>query len=187
MNRIVAAVAAVFMLVLGAGGMSQAVAAGSVDGGLIFATEPAPGFDSTIGIGVGGTFDVSDKAAAKDMKIGVRADLSYFDWDNGAFGVGLSYKRLMLFGGPRLSFSTGPKSAVTPYVEGGLELSFDEAEAWIPGLGIKVSANDTNIGLAAGGGVEIAVSDRAKFGIGARLHLITDDFLSLAFTFGVGF
>ncbi|MDH4164498.1 MAG: hypothetical protein OEW15_17690, partial [Nitrospirota bacterium] len=52
-------------------------AAGTVDGSLIFATEPVGGFDSTVGIGVGGTFDVSK--AARDVKVAVRADMSYFE------------------------------------------------------------------------------------------------------------
>src|SRR5512145_506467 len=143
-----------FVLAIGAG-MASIARAGTVDGSLIFATEPVGGFDSTVGIGIGGTFDVS--RAARDVRVAVRADMSYFEWDGGAFGVDLSYSRLMFFGGPRFYF--GGSGNVAPYLEGGLELSFDEFEYYHPVRG-KVSGDDTSFGLAGGGGIEIALANR---------------------------
>jgi len=38
---------------------------------------------------VGALFDMSDRmrTSVKDMKLGIRADMAYFDWDGSAYGI----------------------------------------------------------------------------------------------------
>lgn len=164
-------------------------AAGGVtlDGSLIYATEPTGGYDTTIGIGVGALIDITQKmrTSSKDLKVGIRGDLAYFDWDGHFNGIGVSYKRLMLFGGPRFTFQPGG-GKIAPYAEGGLELGYGRSEVYMPGFGTS-SASDINIGLAGGAGIDFELAKNVKLGVGARLHLISDSFLTLAATFGVAF
>lgn len=175
-------------ILAGTGQVSAETGGATIDGSLIYATEPSGGFDSTVGIGVGALIDMSSrmKTSSKDMKMGLRADMAYFDWDGNYFGINVSYWRLMFFGGPRLTFQPGGRSTVTPYVEGGLELGYGEAEVAVPGFG-KSSATEINLGLAGGGGIDIALAKNVKLGVNARLHLITDSFLSLGVTLGAAF
>jgi len=171
-------------------GAGQAFAAGgaTIDGSLVFATEPMGGYDSTVGIGVGALIDMAGrmKASSKDIKLGIRADMTYFDWDGSFYGIDVSYKRLMFFGGPRLTFQPGGRSTVSPYVEGGLELGYGRAEVAVPGLG-RHSSTNIDLGLAGGGGVDFALAKNVKLGVSGRLHLISDSFLTLAVTMGVAF
>jgi len=71
-------------------------------------------------------------------------------------------------------------------VEGGLELTFDEVEVVVPGLG-KTSSSDTSLGLAGGGGIDFILAPNVKLGVNGRLHLIDDDFLTLGITLGLLF
>lgn len=160
----------------------------TLDGSLVFATEPAGGYDSTVGIGVGALVDMTPKmkTSAKDLKVGLRGDMAYFDWDGDFYGVSVSYKRLMFFGGPRITYNPGGSSKIAPYAEGGLELGYGDAEVYVPGFGTS-STTDLNLGLAGGGGVDFELAPNMKLGVSARLHLISDSFLTLAATFGVAF
>lgn len=175
----------VAVLMFSAGSAFAAQGQNTIDGSLILGTAPASGFDAGIGLGVGVTIDMADRMKSSDAKLAIRGDMSYMTWDGDAFGWGLSYTRLMFFGGPRFYLGRGGKGTVMPYVEGGLELSFDEAEVATP-FG-KASASEVNLGLAGGGGVEIPLSGNLKLGVSGRLHLITDDFLSIAVTLGTSF
>jgi len=168
-----------------AGPVFAAAGGSAVDGSLIFATEPTGAFDSTVGIGVGALFDMSDRmrTSSKDMKLGIRADMAYFDWDGSAYGIDVSYQRLMFFGGPRLTFLPG---AVSPYVEGGLEFGYGKVEVALPGFG-KHSSTEMDLGLAGGGGIDFALAKNLKLGVNGRLHLISDSFLTLGVTLGVAF
>lgn len=159
----------------------------TLDGSLIFATEPVGGFDSTIGIGIGALLDMTDKmkVSSKDLKLGLRADLSYFDWEGDSFGVDISYQRFVLFGGPRFTFQPGG-GKIAPYAEGGLELAYSRAEVYMPFFGTS-STTDINIGLAGGAGIDFLLTPTMKLGVNARLHLISDSFMTLAATFGVAF
>jgi hypothetical protein len=174
-------------------GAGDSAAAGrteaTIDASLLYATEPRGGYDSTVGIGVGALIDLSNSMSMsqKDMKLGVRGDLAYFDWDGNFYGIGVSYTRLAFFGGPRLTFGKlGGGTPVVPYVEGGLELTFDEVEVVVPGLG-KHSASETSLGLAGGGGIDFILASNLKLGVNGRLHLIDDDFLTLGVTLGMMF
>lgn len=190
MKRILFSVVIVTVLAVSAGRVMAAEAGGSgvtIDGSLIFATEPAGGFDSTVGLGIGALIDLSKQMSSsrKDMKMGIRGDLSYFDFDGSYYGVGVSYTRLVLFGGPRLTFIPG-NAKIQPYVEGGLELSYDDVGTYVPGFGSS-SATDISLGLAGGGGVDFLLAPNLKLGVNGRLHIISDSFLTLGVTFGVMF
>jgi opacity protein-like surface antigen len=187
-RRILSVAAAVLALALVAGPVHAAADGVTIDGSLILATEPAGGYDSTVGIGVGALIDMSSrmKTSSKDMKLGLRGDLAYFDWDGNFYGVGVSYWRLMFFGGPRLTFQPGGRSDIAPYVEGGLELGYGEAETVVPGVG-RSSSTQIDLGLAGGGGVDFYLSKNVKLGVNARLHIISDSFLTIGFTLGTVF
>ncbi|MEK6744008.1 MAG: hypothetical protein AABZ15_10370 [Nitrospirota bacterium] len=188
MKKVLIVAVLVLTAVLMAGPVFAAAGGTTIDGSLVFATEPIGGYDSTVGIGVGALIDMAGrmKSSSKDMKLGIRADMTYFDWDGHFYGIDVSYQRLMFFGGPRLTFQPGGKSAIAPYVEGGLELGYGKAEVVVPGLG-KASSTEIDLGLAGGGGVDFALAKNVKLGVSGRLHLIADSFLTLAVTVGVEF
>ncbi len=183
--RLVLAGLIVAVMVVSAGPASAAQGNNTVDGSLILGTAPASGLDMGIGVGAGLTFDISDRMRSSNAKLAIRADLSYLNFDGDYFGVGISYSRLMLFGGPRF-YLGGSKGGPKPFVEGGLEFSHDSYDIYVLGLG-KRSVSDTNFGLAGGGGVEIPLQGNLKLSFSGRLHLITDDFLSIAATLGTSF
>ena len=171
-----------------AGPAFAAAGSNTIDGSLLFATEPVGGYDPTIGIGVGVLVDLAGRAnmSSKDIKLGVRGDMSYFSWDGDFYGVDVSYWRLMFFGGPRLTFQVGGKSNIAPYLEGGLELGYGKAEVAAPFFG-KQSSTEIDLGLAGGGGIDFALAKNVKLGVNGRLHLISDSFLTLGVTLGVAF
>jgi len=188
MKKVIRIAVLVLAVVLMAGPVFAAAGSSTVDGSLVFATEPMGGYDSTIGIGVGALIDMTGrmKSSSKDMKLGVRADMTYFNWDGSFYGIDVSYKRLMFFGGPRFTFLPGGRSDITPYLEGGLELGYGRAEVAVPGFG-KHSDTNIDLGLAGGGGVDFTLAKNVKLGVSGRLHLISDSFLTLAVTLGVAF
>lgn len=188
MKKVLIIAVLVLATVIMAGSVFAAESGATIDGSLVYATEPRGGFDSTVGIGVGALIDMSGrmKTSSKDMKLGIRGDMTYFDWDGSFYGIDVSYKRLMFFGGPRLTFQPGGRSNISPYLEGGLELGYGKAEVAVPGLG-KASSTEIDLGLAGGGGVDLALSKNVKLGVSGRLHLISDSFLTVAVTLGVAF
>lgn len=157
----------------------------SIDGSLIFATEPMSGYDATIGIGVGALVDLTNRMSMsnKNVKLGIRGDLSYFDWEGDFFGIGVDYRRFVIFGGPRFTFQPAGNAKVAPYVEGGLELTYDDYEVGMPGFG-TVSTSGFSLGLAGGGGIDFILAPNMKLGVNGRLHLVSDSFLSLGVTLG---
>jgi len=181
-------IAFIVMALVGAGQAFAATSGVTLDGSLVFGSAPIGGYDSTVGIGFGALVDMSGrmKTSSKDMKLGVRGDVTYFNCGGNSYGVDVSYKRLVFFGGPRLTFQPGGKGNITPYVEGGLELGYGDSEVFVPGFG-RSSTTDINLGLAGGGGVDFALAKNVKLGVNARLHLITDSFLTLGVTLGVAF
>lgn len=185
------AIIAVALLMIAAGAGSAAAAEGksgaSVDGTLSIATEPAGSFGSTIGIGVGASIDITDrmKLSDKNAKIQLRGDLTYYEWDDTQFGFDVSYQRIIAFGGGRYFIPMGGRSGVAPYLEGGLELSYDEAE--VASFFGKVSATEINLGLAGGAGLELPLADNLVLGFNGRLHLIADSFITLGASLGVKF
>jgi opacity protein-like surface antigen len=153
-------------VILMAGPAFAAASGVTIDGSLVYATEPASGYDSTVGIGVGALVDITApmRTSSKDLKVGIRGDMTYFDWDGGYYGVGVSYKRLMFFGGPRFTFHPGGRSDIAPYGEGGLELGYGRAEVYMPGFGTS-SETDINLGLAGGVGIDFELAKNVKLGV----------------------
>lgn len=165
----------------------------SVDGFIGLGTEPADDLGSTIGLGVGASLDLeafgADFADAENMQ--VRADISYFKWEEDMFGVDVSLRRIPVFGGVRYFFTpeAGRRASdVGLYGEGGLELSFDEAEAavCVPFLGcVSGSSSEINLGITVGGGVEMPVAENMYIGANLRYHLISDSYFTIMASFGV--
>lgn len=181
------------MLLSAAGQVFAAPASGgksgiTIDGSLLFATEPLGGYDSTVGIGVGALLDLSGKSgfSSQNMQMGIRADMAYFDWEGKFFGIGVSYKRLAFFGGPRFTFLPGGKKDITPYVEGGLEFTYDEVGVYLPGFG-STSTTGMSLGIAGGGGIDFALAKNLKLGVNGRLHVISDSFMTIGATLGLMF
>jgi len=182
----------VIATVLMAAGAGSAVAAdgksgATVDGTLSIATEPVGGFGNPVGLGVGASMDITDtiKLSDKNAKIHLRGDLTYYEWDDTQLGIDISYRRIIAFGGGRYFIPMGGRSGVAPYLEGGLELSYDEAE--VASFFGKASATEINLGLAGGAGLEIPLADNLVLGFNGRLHLIADSFLTLGASLGVRF
>jgi opacity protein-like surface antigen len=187
-NFIVIAIATVLM----AAGAGNAIAAPDkggvmIDGTLSLASEPAGGFGTTIGLGVGASVDFTDKMklSDKNAKVHLRGDLSYYEWDDTVFGFDVSYRRIIAFGGGRYFFPMGGRGAVAPYLEAGLELSYDRAE--VATFFGEASATEIALGVAGGAGLEFSLSDNLVLGVNGRLHLITDSFLTLGASLGVKF
>ena len=174
---------------------SQAAAAGpadvrgghTIDGSLILATEPRSGYDQKTGFGIGTLIDLSDRTnmSPKAFKVGIRGDFAYFDWEGDFSGTNLSYKRVVLFGGPRFTFLPGA-SAVAPYLEGGLELAYDDMEVTVPIIG-KASSIWTSLGFAGGGGVDFTLARNLILGVNGRVHLVSDPIYTFGVTLGLVF
>jgi opacity protein-like surface antigen len=189
MKRSIVIAIATVLLAASAGSAIAAQGKGGVmiDGTLSLASEPTSGFGTTVGLGVGASMDITDKIklSDKNAKIQLRGDLSYYDWDNTEFGFDVSYRRIIAFGGGRYFFPMGGRGTVAPYLEAGLELSYDRVE--VATFFGKASATEIALGLAGGAGLEIPLADNLVLGFNGRLHLITDSFLTLGASLGVKF
>jgi hypothetical protein len=160
----------------------------TIDGSLIAATAPTGGYDATVGIGIGALVDITNRVnvSNKNIKLGIRGDMSYYSWDGNFYGFGVSYKRLAFFGGPRFTIQPGANAAVLPYVEGGVELTYDDIGMYTPGFG-SASTTGLSLGLAGGGGVDFLLAKNLKLGVNGRLHLISDAFVTVGVTLGLMF
>lgn len=150
-----------------------------IDGSVVLATAPASGFDTGFGITVGG----GAMLPQIDRNLQGRIDVSYFVWSASEFGVDVTYTRVpILFSGRY--FVPARDSRLKVYIQGGLELSFDTVEVAVPvpfrGT-VKESANETRIGLVPGAGIEYKLSPTIGLVADARLHIITDSYLTLQF------
>ena len=154
---------------------------------LSMATEPAGGFGKTAGFRVGESVDVTDSMKLSDekVKVHIRGDLAYYEWDDTQFGFDVSYKRIIFFGGGRYFIPMSGRGGVAPYLEGGLELSYDDVETASP-VG-TVIVTDIRLGLAGGAGLEIPLADDLVLGFNGRLRIIADSFLTLGVSLGVKF
>jgi len=180
----------VIATVLMAAGAGSAVAAdgksgATVDGTLSIATEPVGGFGNTVGLGVGASMDITDtiKLSDKNAKIHLRGDLTYYEWDDTQFGFDVSYQRIIFFFGGRYFIPMSGRGGVAPYLEGGLELSYDDVEK--ANSAGTVIVTDINLGLAGGAGLEIPLADDLVLGFNARFHVIDGSFLTLGASLGV--
>lgn len=165
----------------------------SVDGFLGLGTEPISGFGTAIGFGAGASLDLAalgaDVADAENMQL--RADISYFKWEEDVFGQEISIRRIPVFAGMRYFFTPEAGMRATEpgvYGEGGLELSFDEVESafCLPFFGCSTaSASEVNLGIAVGGGVEMPVAENMYIGANLRYHLVSDSYFTIMASFGV--
>jgi opacity protein-like surface antigen len=143
----------------------------TLDASIDLATAPVSGFDSTLGFSVGFGYEL-------EQELQLRGDISYYSYDEDFFGDSLTYTRVPVAASVRKYFPLNPQKNVNIFVQGGLELSFDEVEVSVPFFG-KASESEVNLGLVGGGGVEFALS--REFGLGgiAKYHVISDDYLTL--------
>lgn len=163
-----------------------------VDGMLSLATEPVDGFGMAIGFGVGFSKDITREAKMRQGKLMARGDLNYYSWSQDTFGVEVTLSRMPIFLGGRYYIPMQGQSNMDVYAEGGLEISFDKAEACLPSFfpgqpPICGSASDTNIGITPGAGIEFPINNNMTVGANARLHLITDSYLTIGATLGYKF
>ncbi len=195
MKRVSVVIIAVLMLAL-LGGNAFAAKASSgakteVDGMLSIATDPAGGFGTTIGLGAGVGFDLSDRLHPSSGRIFGRVDINYFSWDQSFWGVDLNYTKIPVFVGGRY-YIPSQGSNVDVFVEAGLEFSYDTVDVAVPnfffGGVMKASESELHIGVTPGVGIEVPVSKDGLFiGGDARWHMITDDYFTLSFVFGKKF
>ena len=164
-----------------------------VDGMLSIASDPVSGFGTTLGIGAGIGFDLSDSLKPSSGKLFGRVDINYFSWDETVFGTSLNYTRVPIFVGGRYYLPTSG-SQIALFLEAGLEFSFDSVDAAVPVFfppfvgALKSNSSDLNVGISPGVGIEIPISNDGLFvGADARWHLITDDYFTFSFVLGKKF
>ncbi len=142
----------------------------AVDLTLDVATEPASGFGSAVGVTLGGGYEVIDSLQA-------RIDLSYYSWDQGAFGDDITYRRIPLDIGARYYFQLPPKG-LKVYPLAALEISFDELEFAVPFFP-KQTEDKVHAGVVTGGGVDYALTKEFSVGANLKAHLITDGYVTM--------
>ena len=167
-----------------------------IDGMLSIATDPSVGgyggsFGTTLGIGAGIGFDLSDSLKPNTGKIFGRADINYFNWDETFWGTSLTYRRIPIFVGGRYYLPTSGGN-VNVFVEAGLEFSFDKQDVAVPvfffGGALKSSRSDLNLGITPGVGIEVPLSNEGLFiGGDARWHIIDNDYFTLSLVLGTKF
>jgi hypothetical protein len=149
-----------------------------------WASEPSGGFDDTFGVGLGLNVDFKNlglNVDSKNMDFQGRISLSYYDWDQGAYGTTLEYQRVPLFLGARVLTSLSPQ--VKLYGQLGLELSFDDKDTFNAFYG-KQSDSDVHFGLTPGIGLLFPISNSFYAAIGLDYHIISDDYATLGLTLG---
>jgi len=153
---------------------SEQMGNAEVDASLVWASAPTSAFDNTIGLAIGGGVMV-------DKDIQARLDITFLSFDATFFGTDLTYSRVPVTVSGRYYIPT--EQTVKLYGQGGLELSFDKVETAFPFFfgfpGFKSSESTVNVGLTGGVGVDVAITPQLSFVADARLHLITDYYVTL--------
>jgi opacity protein-like surface antigen len=164
----------------------------SLDGAIGLGTEPESGFGSAFAVRFGVSQDFlkvfkKAKRSKHTENLQLRADLSYLKWEQDISGIDVSYRRIPIFFGGRYIFPTKLADAFSIYVEGGLEISLDKAEAVVPPT-TSVSESETNIGITPGVGIMYPFNEKLSAGLDLRGHFISDNYwtwmLSLNYNFG---
>lgn len=164
----------------------------TLDGSIGLGTEPESGFGSAFAVRFGVSQDFlkvfkKAKRTKHTESLQLRADVSYLKWETDVSGVDISYRRIPFFFGGRYIFPTKLADAFSIYVEGGLEISLDEAEAVVPPAP-SVSVSETNIGITPGVGIMYPFSEKLSAGLDLRGHFISDNYwtwmLSINYNFG---
>jgi opacity protein-like surface antigen len=152
---------------------SEQMGNAEVDASLVWASAPS-GFDSTIGLTIGGGVMLPQI----DKNLQARVDITFLSYDGSFFGTDLTYSRVPITVSGRYYIPTD--QTIKVYGQGGLEMSFDKVEAGVPGFpGLKTSESSIDIGLVGGVGVDVAITPQLSFVADARLHLITDSYITL--------
>ena len=177
MKRIVIIFAAV-LLALSTGtqafAKSEQMGNAEVDASLVWASAPASGFDSTIGLAIGAGIMLPQI----DKNLQGRVDITFLSFDGSFFGTDVTYSRVPVTVSGRYYIPTD--QSVKIYGQAGAELSFDKVETASPFFpGLKASASDVNLGLVGGVGVDVAITPQLSFVADARLHVITDYYLTI--------
>jgi opacity protein-like surface antigen len=186
MKRVFIVCMAVLLLCAG-----NAFAAGmSVDVFGTWNSEVVDEFESAIGFGAGFNYDLSEKVTEN---LAARVDFSYAKWtyefDFMTEDAELTITRIPIFIGARYN---APIEPVTVFGEAGLELSMDSFEAALPITTLTgvfpnyswtydietVEEDETNIGLAIGGGVAYPVNETISVGASARYHIVDEAYFS---------
>jgi opacity protein-like surface antigen len=151
------------------------------DASLVFASAPASGFGTSVGLTIG-----AGMMLPSVENLQVRIDQSFFSWSQSEFGFDLKYTRYPMTASARYYFPVRPER-LKVYGQGGIEVSFDKVEAttivgytgfFQPIYG-KVSDSSTNIGITPGGGVAFQINDKLSVAADFRIHLITDSYFTL--------
>jgi opacity protein-like surface antigen len=152
---------------------SEQMGNAEVDASLVWASAPASAFDSTIGLAIGGGIILPQI----DKNLQARVDITFLSFDGSFFGTDLTYTRVPITVSGRYYIPANQDIKV--YAQGGAEVSFDKVEAGVPGFpGFKTSESDINFGLVAGVGIDVAITPQLSFVADARLHMITDYYLT---------
>jgi opacity protein-like surface antigen len=175
MKRIVIIAVAV-LLALSAGtqafAKSEQMGNAEVDASLVWASAPASGFDSTIGLCIGGGTMV-------DKDIQARVDITFLTWSESFYGVDLDYSRTPVTVSGRY-YIPMDQNDLKVFVQGGLELSFDKVEVgnfFFPGE--KTSESDVRLGITPGAGIDLAIAPQLSIVADLRWHIITDSYFTL--------
>jgi outer membrane autotransporter protein len=151
---------------------SEQVGNAEVDASLVWASAPASGFDSTIGLAIGGGVMLPQI----DKNLQGRVDITFLSFDGSEFGTDLTYSRVPITVSGRYYIPT--QQTVKVYGQGGLEMSFDKVEMTVS-PGFKASESDIRLGLVGGVGIDVAITPQLSFVTDVRLHLITDSYITL--------
>ena len=172
------------VLVFANADVAGAAGGNSIDLSGNWASEPSGGFDDTFGVGFGLNLDLKRLGVnvnSKNTEFQGRISLSYYDWDQNAYGTTLDYQRIPLFLGARFLTSLSPQ--VKLYGQLGLELSFDEKDVFNPVYGIQ-SDSELHVGLTPGIGLLFPITNSFYAAIGLDYHIIENDYATLGLTLG---
>jgi outer membrane autotransporter protein len=151
---------------------SEQVGNAEVDASLVWASAPTSGFDSTIGLTIGGGVMLPQV----DKNLQGRVDITFLSFDGSDLGTDVTYSRVPITVSGRYYIPT--QQTVKVYGQGGLEMSFDKVEvAVFPGF--TESESDVRLGLVGGAGIDVAITPQLSFVTDVRLHLITDSYITL--------
>jgi opacity protein-like surface antigen len=133
------------------------------------ATEPKGDFGATAGFTAGFGYEIIDE-------LQLRGDVSYYRWSDD----GIDLDRVPLVIGARKYYQT-PLRELKAFGQGGLEISFDNSNKLWP------SRDDTNVGVALGGGIEYTIAPKFTVGSDLRFHIINNWYTTIGFGLGYHF
>jgi len=156
-----------------------------------FATAPYGNYDLGWGVdfGVGYEFFDNFTPGISGDTLQLRGDIGYHTWSASEFGVDVTASRLPVTVSCRYYFPISQVKNLRVYGQAGLEVSFDDVEASMPGFfggpALKVSDNSTNVGVTPGAGIEYMLSKQFFLTANIKEHIISDPYFSMQG--GIGF